>query len=302
MLITGTSDKIQVVLGASVSSTQLPFTANYNNYTSTAVALTTNNGTTNNTTAVDLVPSPSSSQQNELRYCSIINSDTANATVRIQVFDGSNTRIVFQAILAPSETLQYQLEKGWEVIDAQGNKETFMWSSFTNSISGHWLWRNASVATSVGLTQNIVYLFTLCKADKSLTSFNIMYNVTSVFTASPTWGEMAIYSGQRIAGDADNPLIRRGFTDISGVWTSTGIKKTTITTSGITAGDQVVLAFGWSGSAAGNFRTAGVAAIDIGDASASQTITNANNRPSTNTFLTYATTNTTPFAISWQAT
>ncbi len=123
MIITGTSDKIQFKLG-STAATELPFTVDYNNYTATGVTLVSNNGTSNDTTAVDLVPSPSSGQQNELRYCSIFNADSSSETVIVQVFDGTNTRVVFRATLGVGDTLQYQLEKGWEVLDSLGNKET----------------------------------------------------------------------------------------------------------------------------------------------------------------------------------
>ena len=122
MIITGTSDLIQFKLGAS-ATTQLPFTVDYNNYTSTGVTLTSNQGTSNNTTAVSLVTSPGSGQQNELRFCSIYNADTTTQTVTIQVYDGANTRVIFRAVLASGSTLQYQLEKGWEVIDQAGNKQ-----------------------------------------------------------------------------------------------------------------------------------------------------------------------------------
>lgn len=301
MLISGTSEKIQIVLGGSVASTQLPFTVNYNNYTSTVVTLVTNNGATNNTTPQDLVPSPSASQQNQMRYCSIINSDTASATVRIQIFDGVNTRIIFQSVLAPGKTLQYQLEKGWEVIDSQGNKETFDASSFTNSINGGWTYRPITVASQAALVTNTLYYATLCKADKPLTTFNIMYNVTTAAAATPTWAEMAIYSGQRFNGDSQLTFYRRGFTSTVTPWQSQGIKNTTITTTGITTGEQVILAYGYSGTLL-QFRTYGLAASDISDSNTGSLGANVNFRPSLMPWTWLSSYNAQSFYINWQAT
>lgn len=300
MLITGTSDKIQVVLEAAITTSQLSFTSHYNNYTSTSSALNTTNGTTNSTTAVDIVPSPSSNQQNQLRYCSIFNSDTANANIRIQVFDGTNTRVIFRATLAPGELLQYQLEKGWEVLDAQGNRETTIWNSFTNTINGAWGWRVAGVASAAAPTSGQVLLDTLGKADKAYTSFDIMYNVTTQ-ASSITWAEMAIYSAQRFNSDTALPFIRRGFTDTSGSWNSTGIKRTTITTSGIVPGEQLVVAFGYVGTGL-QLRSMGWGPLDISDATFGSMGNNTNWRPSQNSYLYYGAYNQALYYLNWQAT
>lgn len=308
MLITGTSDLIQFKLGAS-ATTQLPFTVDYNNYTSTGVTLTSNQGTSSNTTAITLVTSPSSGQQNELRYCSIYNADAVTQTITIQVYDGSNTRVVFRAVLASGETLQYQLEKGWEVIDVLGNKKNYAFNSFSSTVNGSWGWRPTAVATNATLTSNTVFFMNLCKAEKSYTSIDVMYNVATVFSAV-TWAEAAIFSQQRINGDSALPFTRRGYTDISGVVTSTGIKKTTISVSGISTGELVILALGCSATA-GTLRNLGFTSagtgisannIDISDSTFGAIGTNTNFRPSLNPYMYYGSYSNVPFWINWQAT
>ena len=239
MLITGTSDKIRFVLAAS-ATTQLPFTANYNNYTATSVTQVSVNGTSNNTTAVDIVASPSSSQQNELRYCSIFNADSANATVKIQAFDGTNARVVFQCILLPGDFLQYQLEKGWEVVDSNGNKKTIAILPFNNSMKANSYFRPISATGTVQLTSQQWYSVILGRAEKSYTTFNIVFNVT-IAAATITYAEVAIYAGnfRFVGGGFMAPVKRVGFTDVSGIVNSTGIKNITVTTSGIQPGDFI---------------------------------------------------------------
>lgn len=299
MLITGTSDKIQFKLG-STAATELPFTVDYNNYTATGVTLVSNNGTSNDTSAVDLVASPSSGQQNELRYCSIYNADSVTQTVIIQVYDGANTRIVFRAVLGVGDMLQYQLEKGWEVLDSLGNKKTYSYSSFPNTINGTSGWRPISAASSGTPTSTIVYFANLGKAERSYTSIDIAYNVTAIFSAL-TWAELAIYSGPRQPGDGHMPFIRRGFTDISGVITSTGVKKTTISVSGISTGELITLAFGFVGTA-GSLRQLGLTAIDLADTTFGSIGNNTLFRPSLNNYLYYGAYNQITWWFNWQAT
>jgi len=264
MLIDGTSDKIQFVLGGAVTTTQLPFTVDYNNYTTSAVTLNTVNGTSNNTTAVDLVTSPSASQQNELRYCSIYNSDTASATVKIQIYDGSSTRIVFQCILAVGDTLQYQLEKGWEVVNSLGNKETF-----ALQITGQygavktlasWKCGNGNLV----LSSTTWYGWYMGRAEKSYSTINFVYNITTAAAVGGaiTYAEIAVYSGTFTHCDSNGGNLGRrvGVTNINsssgGVTGATGIgvagiKNTAITVTGINPGERLyfVMAAQWTGTA-----------------------------------------------------
>jgi hypothetical protein len=251
MLITGTSDKIQFVLGASVTSTQLSFTVDYNNYTSTSVTLVSNNGTSNNTTAVNLVNSPNSGEQNELRYCSIYNSDTSSATVKIQVFDGTNTRIVFQCTLAAGDTLQYQLEKGWEVVNYLGNKKTFGIQTFGQygAVNRAGAYRGDTTSGTLTLATTSWYAYYMGRAEKSYSTINFVYNVTTLATGI-TYAELAVYTvgvmhSEALGGKLDK---RVGFTNLATIINSTGIKNTAVSVSGINPGERmyVVIAGQWT--------------------------------------------------------
>jgi hypothetical protein len=298
MIITGTSDKIQFKLDSTVTI-QLPFTVDYNNYTSTAVSLVTNNGTSNDTTAVDLMQSPASGEQNELKYCSITNTDTTSATVTIQIYNGTNTIVVFRAVLASGELLQYQPEKGWEVIDSQGNKETTIWNAFNNTINGSLGWRHAGIASTITPASGQMFFISLGKAEKAHTSYDIMYNVTTQ-ASSITFAEMAIFSAQRFNSDVALPMNTRGTVSTASVWNSTGIKKTNIPVSGITPGENVILGMVYSGSGL-IFRSLGWGALDISDSTFGSMGTSANIRPSLMPFVYYFGYNAALMYINWQA-
>jgi hypothetical protein len=303
MIITNTSDKIQFKLGSS-ATTQLPFTVDYNNYTSTNVSLITNNGTSNDTTAVDLVPSPSSGQQNELRYCSIYNADTSSEVVTIQVFDGTNTRVVFRAVLAPRATLQYQLEKGWEVIDQAGNKVNSGIVKHTNSLSvGNKLFKPSSNATAIIITNTVGIWFVapLGRVDKAYNTITIQYRVSTA-AATITYAEMAIYSGfiKQSEGVGGLPGTRRGVTDISGVVNSLGIKSTAISVSGLTPGELFQVIISVQATTALQLRTFGITETNAALSNFSTPNAVTGGRPSTVSTGAWPTAGTNPIWFAWQ--
>jgi hypothetical protein len=264
MLIDGTSDKIQFKLNAAVTTNQLTFTADYTTYTSTSATLSTNNGTSNNTTAVDIVTSPAAaSQQNELRYCAIYNSDTAPAIVLIQIYDGTNTRQVFKCTLNIGFTLQYQLEKGWEVLDISGNKRTMALNSFRNSYIGNVGWRFgvvSSASTRVQLTSTTWFHVYIGRAEKAYTSIDVCYNVAVAFVG--TVAEIALYSATWKSAEStgNNPGIRRGVTNVASVINTTGTKVTTITLNqngGVSQGDYMCIVFYNTATTAASLQSTG---------------------------------------------
>lgn len=75
---------------------------------------------TNNTTAVNLVPSPASPLKRGIDFITIHNDDTASATVTIKV----GTRILYRVTLAVDENLQWTNAGGFVVISAAGTVKT----------------------------------------------------------------------------------------------------------------------------------------------------------------------------------
>ena len=120
MLLTSTTDSIDVVLGASVTTNQLQLVSSYTNTSSTAVTPAKTTTVTNNTTAVNLVPAPSSGISRQLRYASIFNSDTRPATVTIRYNFNGTTRVVLTTVLQVNDYIQYTHKTGWKVFNMNG--------------------------------------------------------------------------------------------------------------------------------------------------------------------------------------
>ena len=84
IVLTETTDKIQVVLAGNVTANQLQCVSSWRDITTTTYAPGRTLTNTNNTTDVDLVGSPASSTQRVVDFLSVYNSDTANSTVTIK--------------------------------------------------------------------------------------------------------------------------------------------------------------------------------------------------------------------------
>jgi hypothetical protein len=125
IILSTTSDKVQVVLDATVTTNQLKCFASYTDTTTTSITPSRNALTTNNTTAVDLVASPGSSTQRLVSYMSVYNSDTVSATVTINLYTTSTTYKLFTTTLAVGERVEYQQGEGFKVFTSDGSyKET----------------------------------------------------------------------------------------------------------------------------------------------------------------------------------
>ena len=85
------------------------------------------------------------------------------------------------------------------------------------------------------------YCIYVGRIPSAITTIDVMYKVT---TAGITiaYAEVAIFKGA-VAFGAGTSLSRVGFTDVSAVVNSTGVKKTTVSLSGVVVGDDLWLAF-----------------------------------------------------------
>lgn len=137
MIILTSSDKLQVKLSATVATNQLECYASYRDTTTTTIVAGKKVATTNDTTDVDLLGSPSASTQRVVDYVSVYNTDTASATVTIQI-DVSSTDYQLAVItLLPGEKLEYQEGVGFRSLDINGAIKTGneLGSSNLNGIS-----------------------------------------------------------------------------------------------------------------------------------------------------------------------
>ena len=122
MILDTTTRKLQILLGATVAANQFPVAVDYVEFTSTTTTPAIQLSTTNNTTAVDILPAPASSTQRKVNFISIVNKDTdfVNVTVRLND-NGTTYNYVSSMALAPNCTLQFTDTRGWSIIDSNGN-------------------------------------------------------------------------------------------------------------------------------------------------------------------------------------
>lgn len=107
LILTQTTDKIQVVLWGAITTNQLQCYASYRDMTPSSYTPWRNAINTNNTTDVDLVWAPWSSTQRGVDFISVYNSDTAAATVTVKLdFNGTET-ILWKGSLSPWERVEY---------------------------------------------------------------------------------------------------------------------------------------------------------------------------------------------------
>jgi len=111
-MIVSSTEVIQAKLGLAVTTRQLDIYASYNDITTTGLTPTKNVVSTNNTNPVTLLPAALPNEQNQLRYCSIYNDDTADNTVTIQLSGTSGTRTIFSSYLFVGDYIQYTPTNG----------------------------------------------------------------------------------------------------------------------------------------------------------------------------------------------
>ena len=297
MLVTATTDKIEVVLAAAVATNQLHINVSYNASTSTGVTPTKTVTVTNSVTAVTVVPAPASGNQNQLRYCNIFNADSVPATVTVQINYNGTTRKVISVTLQVNEYMQYTYRTGWKVFDMNGLVKNFTnnYAMSEYKTTEHIFTSSMSATFTLGTN---TYAYYLGKATGAYTNVMLNYIIIGAATGT-TWSELAIYKGIPSLG-ANSTLTRVGVVDCNGNWAVAGTinRATSIPCNNLVQqGDDLWAVISSSGGTAATFRGFNLP-DDIGSGMIQ---TSSSNRPSTNATLscTVSTTVTGPF-INWQ--
>lgn len=136
IVLSQTTDKIQVILDGAVATNQAHCIACWRDITSTPTYTAGRSiANTNNTTDVDLVAAPSASTQRVIDYIGVYNNDTATITLTVK-FDASGTDIIlWRGSLAKGEHLEYENGKGWTVKTAGGLIKTLQSQSISTVVS-----------------------------------------------------------------------------------------------------------------------------------------------------------------------
>lgn len=125
IVLSATTDKIQIVLSGNVATSQLNCVASWRDITATPTYVAGRSvANSNNTTDVDLVASPAASTQRVIDLICITNTDTAAATVTIK-YDANGTDYrLYRATVEAGGTIVYTDDDGWSVCNAAGARQT----------------------------------------------------------------------------------------------------------------------------------------------------------------------------------
>lgn len=132
MVLSTTTDKIDIVLGGSVAANQLRCVSTHTDVNTKSVGRTVT--LTNNTTDVTLVPAPSANRIRQVDYISVYNQDTANASVTIKYNANGTEYTMWTGVLGAGERLEYVPSEGWNTYTNQGSFKSTI-SQGNNAIS-----------------------------------------------------------------------------------------------------------------------------------------------------------------------
>ena len=237
IILTQTTDKIQVKLSGVVSANQLHCYSVFRDTTTTGITPSRNVVLTNNTTAVDLVGSPSSSTQRNVEYLNVYNADTSSATVTFLFNDNGTTYEINVATLLPGEKVEYQSGIGFKVLDCFGSNKISieyqpipLTSGFTTVILGtDYTNSNATLNTLEDITG---YSFPVTSGKTYWFRFQFLVTAAAAATGhrvsinGPTTSELSYYT-----------LLVASTTNASSFWNATyGLPSTTTATTPLTGG------------------------------------------------------------------
>ena len=185
IILTQTTDKIQVQLSGNITASQLHCYSAYRDTTTTSITPGRNVTLTNNTTAVDLVGSPSASAQRSVEYMSVYNADTASATVSFYFNDNGTLYEIGVSTVLPGQKVEYQSGLGFKVLDQFGSEETSIAYLDTPIVSG---WNSVILGTDVinnnavaNTMQDVTGLgFSVTSGEKYWFRFNFLFTSAAI--------------------------------------------------------------------------------------------------------------------------
>ena len=120
MILTSTTQILQIVLRAAKATNDCPVTIDYIDFTTTTTTAGLQLSTTNGVTAVTTLSSPAASTQRKVNFISIANKDTASITLTLQIYDSStsSTYAIGTITLAVGSVLQFTDTRGWFTINS----------------------------------------------------------------------------------------------------------------------------------------------------------------------------------------
>jgi hypothetical protein len=240
LILASTTDKIQVVLSANVVSSQLQCYAVYRDTTTTSISPLNNQIATNNTTAVDLVSSPSASTQRVVEYLSVYNSDTGSVAVTIRFSDNGTLYTLFRCNLAPGSKIEYAYRRGFRVISNAGSIKLVTDNYGTQFISSglglNYLGKDIQTSSATALTpKNADGLGFFVNSGKYYNfRFLIFYDVDATTTGT-RWNLNVPYWGSYMGFQQLQSLTTSTVTGLGGMNTSTSSPSANATSASTTS-------------------------------------------------------------------
>jgi hypothetical protein len=192
IILSETTDKLEVVLGGSVTTNQLQCFTSWRDRTSTTFVAGRTVINTNNTTDVIIAGAPASSTQRVIDYISIYNNDTVNQTVTVKLDANGTEYILFKTTLATTEKIEYHEGQGFKVIASTGavkqsinqgaNAST---SGLTAVVLGSDVTNNNAVANTIADVTGLSFSVT---AGKMYYFKFIIYYTAAATTTGSRWG------------------------------------------------------------------------------------------------------------------
>lgn len=199
MLLTSTSAKYEVFLGAAVTTTEFTVVSTWSDNTTTTYTPGITSTVSNGTTAVVLVPAPGASTQRVVRDVHILNRDTSPGDVTVRYFDGSTNYVIAVITLYPNDTLIWSAKQGWYVMDTKGVIRTNVGTA--NQVAETRLaWTQSGLAgTNKTLTSTSTFAVYLGRAPQTFNRVIVKFRVTTA-AATITWAEAALATGVPVLG------------------------------------------------------------------------------------------------------
>lgn len=121
IILSSTTDKIQVILADAVLANQMSCYASFRD-TKSGNTLVPGRGIslTNDTTAIDLVSPPGADTQRGIDCISVVNTDTASGVVTVRYNADGTSYTLAKFTLAPNEKLEYTSANGWSSFSSSG--------------------------------------------------------------------------------------------------------------------------------------------------------------------------------------
>ena len=115
IILTETTDNLQVVLAANPVANQLQCMSVWRDITPTTYVPGRTLSLTNNTSDVNITPAPAASTQRVIDFLSIYNSDTESAIVTIKLDANGTEYILYKDTVEPGRTLNYADKVGFYI-------------------------------------------------------------------------------------------------------------------------------------------------------------------------------------------